>query len=61
METKTRIDPIVEEVRASRDALFRETNYDLRELHARILRSQKRHGSRLVGKKQLHSKTSRIS
>lgn len=52
MQTKRWIDPVVEEVRASREELLREANYDLKELHARILQSQKRHGQRLVSKGQ---------
>lgn len=57
METKTWTDPIVEEVRAAREALLREADYDLRQLHARIMESQKRHGERLVGKREVTRKS----
>jgi len=52
METKTWTDPIVEEIRAIREELFREANYDLRQLHERLMQSQKRHGPRLFRKDQ---------
>jgi hypothetical protein len=53
MESKQWTDPIVEEVRAAREALFREAHYDLKELHCLILQSQKRHMKRLVNKRHL--------
>lgn len=56
MDSRTWNDPIVEETRALREALFRECDCDLDKLHALILESQKRHGERLVGKKSLHKK-----
>lgn len=48
METKTWTDPIVEEVRIARAALFSEADYNLGRLHERIMRSQERHRERLV-------------
>lgn len=48
MENKPWIDPIVEEVRAAREALFQEAGYDLKRLNDRLMESQKRHGDRLV-------------
>ena len=48
MEANTWIDPIVEEVRAAREELFREAAYDLSQLHERIVQSQERHRERLV-------------
>ena len=48
METKIWIDPIVEEVRTVREALFREADYDLGRLHDRIMASQGRHHEHLV-------------
>ena len=61
METKIWTDAIVEEVRAAREDLLREADYDLGRLHERIVRSQERHRERLVqppartdmGKKQI--------
>lgn len=50
MENKPWTDPIVEEVRAAREALFREAGYDLKRLNDRLMESQKRHGDRLVEK-----------
>lgn len=48
METKTWVDPVVEEVRAARATLFGEAGNDLKRLHDRIMSSQQRHGERLV-------------
>jgi hypothetical protein len=48
MEVNTWIDPIVDEVRAAREELFREADYDLGRMHDRIMRSQERHHERLV-------------
>lgn len=48
MKPKTWTDPIVEEVRGWRDELAREAGYDVKRLGARIMESQKRHGSKLV-------------
>ena len=48
MEEQIWTDPVVEEVRAARDALFREMGYDLGRLHDRIMASQERHRDRLV-------------
>jgi hypothetical protein len=48
MESKQWNDPIVEEVRAVREAIFQEEDFDLKKLHTRLLKSQKRHGKRLV-------------
>ena len=48
MESKQWIDPIVEEVRSVREAIFQEEGYDLRKLHSRLVKSQKRHGKRLI-------------
>jgi hypothetical protein len=48
MESKQWIDPIVEEVRTAREAIFQEEGFDLKKLHTRLLKSQKRHGKRLV-------------
>jgi len=48
MEANTWIDPIVDQVRAAREELFREAYYDLGRIHDRIMRSQERHHERLV-------------
>ena len=48
MEAHTWIDPIVDEVRAAREELFREADYDLGRMHDLIMRSQERHHERLV-------------
>ncbi len=48
MRTKTWTDPIVEEIREVRRALVREAKGDLKELVARLMKSQQRHGRRLV-------------
>ncbi len=53
MESKHWIDPVVEEVRAAREAIFKEEGYDLARLHARLAESQKRHGKKLVIHKPL--------
>ena len=57
METKIWTDPIVEEVRAARDALFRQVDYDLGRLHDRIMASQERHGARLIKAPEGHIQT----
>lgn len=48
LEPKRLSDPIIEEVRAAREALFREAGYDLDRLHERLMASQERHGDRLI-------------
>jgi len=48
MRTKVWTDPIVEQVRAARRKLLREANNDLKQLTARLMKSQKRHGELLV-------------
>ncbi len=57
MESKTWTDPIVEEVRAAREALFREAGFDLKRLNERLMESQKRHGNRLVDKESLEKRS----
>ena len=52
MKTKTWTDPIVDEVRGHREAIFREAGYDLRVLCERLMEKQKRHGKRLVSAKK---------
>lgn len=41
-------DPIVEEIRAIREAIFAEHDYDLRKLGRALQERQKQHGDRLV-------------
>jgi hypothetical protein len=41
-------DPIVEEIRAIREAIFAEHDYDLRKLGRALQESQKQHGDKLV-------------
>ncbi|MBI5092911.1 MAG: hypothetical protein HZB26_10775 [Candidatus Hydrogenedentes bacterium] len=48
MKTKTWADPVVQEVRGWRDALFREAGYDLKRFGARVMQDQERHGVKLV-------------
>jgi hypothetical protein len=48
MKTQIWTDPIVEEVRAIREALARENGYDLDRLAAMVMKSQTRHGKKLV-------------
>ena len=48
MKTQIWTDPIVEEVRATREALARENGYDLDRLAAMVMKSQTRHGKKLV-------------
>lgn len=59
MESKQWVDPIVEEVRAAREAIFKEEGYDLAKLHSRLVHTQKRHGKKLIIlkplKKTLHA------
>jgi hypothetical protein len=52
MKTPTWVDPIVEEVRAIREALARENGYDLDRLAAMVMKSQTRHGKKLVDRSQ---------
>ena len=52
MEEKQWIDPVVEEIRAIREAIFQEEGFDLKRMHARLVKSQKRHGNKLVTLKQ---------
>ena len=48
MKTKMWTDPIVDEVHRIREEIAREAGYDLRKLVARLQKSQKQHGNRLV-------------
>ena len=48
MKTKAWKDPIVEEVRAAREQLFREAGGTLDKLAEYLMTSQHRHGSRLA-------------
>jgi hypothetical protein len=41
-------DPIVEEIRRAREAIFAEHNYDLRALGRALQDAEKQHGDRLV-------------
>jgi hypothetical protein len=45
-------DPIVDEVRAVRLAIFAECDYDMKKLLDRLEERQKRHGDRLVTKEE---------
>ena len=46
-------DPIVEEIRAVREQIARECNYDLAEICARLRRNQDAHAGRLVRKEDI--------
>ena len=48
MKTQIWTDPIVEEVRATREALARECGYDMDRLAEMLMKSQLRHGDNLV-------------
>ena len=48
MKTQIWTDPIVEEVRATREALAKENGYDLDRLADMVMKSQTRHGKGLV-------------
>ena len=54
MESKTWIDPIVEETRANRSALFEECQYDLAKLHQMILQSKELESKRVVPFRNKH-------
>lgn len=55
------IDPIVQEVRTAREKLWKECNYDLDQLFARLREKQKSHGLPIVTKTKLSSKRDIIS
>jgi hypothetical protein len=59
MGTKTWTDPVVEEVRAHRAAIFREAGSNLRVLAKRLMESQQRHGKKLVTKEDLEGRAKR--
>ncbi len=48
MKTQIWTDPIVEEFRTTREALARENGYDLDRLAAMVMKSQTRHGKKLI-------------
>jgi hypothetical protein len=48
MKTEVWTDPIVAETRRWREELMAETDYDLTSLTERLMKSQTRHGERLV-------------
>lgn len=53
MTTEPWIDPIVEEVRARREELYREANYDLETFVQRIIENQERHGDQIVNRETI--------
>ena len=50
------IDPIVEEVRKAREEIWKESNYDLDQLCAKLRENRKAHAARVVTKAELPSK-----
>lgn len=50
------IDPIVEEVRKAREEIWKESNYDLDQLCAKLRENQKSHVSRVVTKAELKAR-----
>ena len=50
------IDPIVQEVRTAREKLWKESNYDLDQLCARLREKQISHGLQIVTKAKLLGK-----
>ncbi|MCG3198647.1 MAG: hypothetical protein HUU16_09710 [Candidatus Omnitrophica bacterium] len=61
MKSDLWVDPIVEEVRAARQEMLGEVDFDLRALCKRLMKNQKRHGRNVVHPPSVKGETTQFS